>query len=79
MRLFKLLRIYRAFSGLRLGAMAAAMNITPRELRLLEDGRVPSGAVMAKVITWALGTDEVTKKEEDDARNGSEAITPQDV
>jgi transcriptional regulator with XRE-family HTH domain len=58
MRLFSVLRIYRAFRGERLKNMAESIGITPRELAALEDGKQPSGAVLSKVITWALAQEE---------------------
>jgi transcriptional regulator with XRE-family HTH domain len=57
LRIYKVLRVYRAFSGLKLKAMADEIGISAKQLACLEDDKVPSGEVMAKVVVWALGSD----------------------
>jgi transcriptional regulator with XRE-family HTH domain len=42
-----------------LGQLAEAMGISPKQLASLESEHVPTGEVMAKVVVWALGQDDL--------------------
>lgn len=54
MRLIAVIRIYRAFKGLKLKQFAEELDISPRELSALESDKAPSAATLVKVIKWAL-------------------------
>jgi transcriptional regulator with XRE-family HTH domain len=57
LRIYKVLRVYRAFSGLKLKSMAEEIGISSKQLASLEDDHPPTGEVMAKVVVWALASD----------------------
>lgn len=62
MRLMTLVRIFMMFKGYKLKVLAAELDVTPRELRLMINDKPPSGPVLAKVLRWALNGE--TKAEE---------------
>ena len=74
MKLIGLLRVYRAFNLMKLKAFAAELGISPKELTAIEDGKIPKGDVLAKILTWALAENGEQKpseaKKEGESFNG---------
>lgn len=60
MRIVGVIRVYRAFKGLKLKQFAEELDITPRELSALESDKTPSAATLVKVIKWALSEEPTT-------------------
>jgi transcriptional regulator with XRE-family HTH domain len=78
MRLFTVLRIYRAFKGYELKELAEEIGVSARELSAIERGKkMADGASLACVVRWLL-TDEqpATAKGSSDGRRAKGTSQP---
>jgi len=74
MRLFSVLRIYRAFKGYELKELAEEIGISSRELSAIERGKsLASGAAVGSIVRWLLTEDKPLPETKGDGRRAKES------